>query len=59
MTDTERLDYIILKLGENFRFNVQDILGRYEGDDDDDCLAEARAAIDEAALRDPIYQLVG
>ena len=52
MTDTERLNFILRQCGEDFRFDIQTILGDYDGDDEDQYFASARDAIDQAIAID-------
>jgi hypothetical protein len=54
MTDTDRLNYILGKASDDFRFDIQNILGDYDGDDDEQYLASARLAIDEAIEREDV-----
>jgi hypothetical protein len=45
-TDTDRLNFILIQIGNGV--NVNDLLGDYEGDDEEQYLASAREAIDTA-----------
>ncbi len=47
-TDTDRLNFLLRQAGADYKFNLQDVLGDYEGDDDEQYFESARAAIDEA-----------
>ncbi len=47
-TDSERLNFILDMAAGDFRFDVHDILGDYDGDDHNQYLELARQAIDQA-----------
>ena len=47
-TDTDHLNFLLRPAGADYKFNIQDLLGDYEGDDDEQYFESARAAIDEA-----------
>lgn len=48
-TDKDRLEFILRRINEGA--NILDLIGDYEGDDEDQYFEAARDAIDEAAWR--------